>query len=153
GRLCDDRVELRDVECRRAVVVVEAVPLLLDVGQLRVAETEEGRVLELRVAQPLEALEPFRLALRSVAVAPVLRVALVGPDPADPAELAHEEGAVADGNVISRRQREPLATRPPARTEAFRVLVVVVRVVDVAPRIAVDVAARVEHRSRRIERT
>ena len=60
------------IELCLTVIGIETVLLLFDVGELRIAERADGRILQQRRDKPVIAFDEFRDGLRAVAVTPAL---------------------------------------------------------------------------------
>lgn len=151
GFFREDRADHFGRELRAAVVGVEPVLFLLDVGQLRVAEGKNLRVVEQRVGEPLQPFEKLLFGLGRVAVTPCTLVHA----PADAAVFADEERLAGRvGLALVALHRLDVGAVQDERSEVLdhrrRFLLVVVDVVNIA--FDVEVPAGVDDGTGRVDR-
>ena len=79
------------IELGLAVVGIQTVDLLLDIGQLRIAESTDGRIIQKGMGQTLIALDELFLALGCLAIAPT---GVLSRRPADTTVLRDKVGLI-----------------------------------------------------------
>src|SRR5579883_2019090 len=155
---CLDRAQAFQVKLGTAIKRVDAVLLLVDIGQLRIAVAEHAGMIEQHRAQSFKALIKLLEGLGSRAVAPATR-SVAGKAfgvPPDPAEFADHVGLM----VVGERDRAtlmmvnkglPLCRRRVGSGKDRRVLLIIVAIIDIRFWHAVTVARSVQHRARLVE--
>src|SRR5579883_2112181 len=156
---CLDRAQAFQVKFGPPIKCIDAVLLLVDIGQLRVAVAEHAGMVKQRGAQSFKALVEFLKGLWGRAIAPtgrsVARTALGIPP--DAAEFADHVGLVAVG------ERDRAALMIVDKRLAFcrmrmcsgkdrRVLLIIVAIIHIGFWHAVAVAGSIQHWPRLVER-
>ena len=139
-----DFIERVNVHFRLAVIGVNSVLLLLNVGELCVAEAEHIRIAKQNVGQTAVTLNKFFFRLRTIAITPRLFVGSIH-RPFDAAILADKHRqtrcVLLAGTVFIAEWAGSLAERIEALCEDFRILLVIMHIVNV--RFNVIISARI----------